>query len=264
MVFDGTEDYFPTAYDTIYKFKYEGFAIQSTARTDELENVHEPLIVPAAHLAGRETVAKLIGRPEPVVLVGRQEFLEEFAPKGVSFKDSRLMVLILNSGAEPADKTYMPQADRIVSLSGKRNAAAEFAIPAEFRSPPEQLSDLAQLHRHFMEVLARDIYNEARKDWMLKVLDRLTGGKFPVVALNQQNLMALTRRKADGSTILAVFNLNFDPLKVPDIRCAVKPGKTEILGADGVWCKAETSYPGDVLTVNIGLQCYEAVVLKLR
>ena len=72
------------------------------------------------------------------------------------------------------------------------------------------------------------------------------------------------RRKADGSTILAVFNLNFDPLKVPDIRCAVKPGKTEILGADGVWCKAETSYPGDVLTVNIGLQCYEAVVLKLR
>ena len=105
-------DYFPTAYDTIYRFKYQGFAVQSTARADELDKVHEPLIVPVAHLLGRDAVAKLINRPEPVVLVGRQEFLEEFASKSVSFKDSRIMVLILNSDAEPAEKTYMPQAER--------------------------------------------------------------------------------------------------------------------------------------------------------
>jgi len=117
---------------------------------------------------------------------------------------------------------------------------------------------------YHMDVLAWEIYNEARKDWLIKVLDRLNGGKFPFVALNQQNLMALTRRKADGSTILAVFNLNFDPLKQLNIRCASKPGKTEILGADGVWREAETSYAGDVLTVNIGLQCYEVVILKIR
>ena len=114
MVSDGVEDYFydyfPTAYDTIYKFKYEGFAIQSTARADEAGDVHEPLIVPVAHLLGRDAVAKLIDRPEPVVLAGRQEFLDEFAPQGIAFKDSRIMVLLLNTGAEPSEKTYMPQA----------------------------------------------------------------------------------------------------------------------------------------------------------
>ncbi len=114
MVSDGVEDYFfdyfPTAYDTIYKFKYQGFAVQSTARADELENVHEPLILPVAHLAGREVVEKLIGRPEPAVLIGRQEFLEEFASKGVSFKDSRIMVLILNSSLPASEKIFMPQA----------------------------------------------------------------------------------------------------------------------------------------------------------
>ena len=32
---------------------------------------------------------------------------------------------------------------------------------------------------------------------------------------------------------MAVYNLNFDPLKKLEIRCAAKPAKTEILGADG-------------------------------
>ena len=125
MVSDGVEDYFfdyfPTAYDTLYKFKYEGFAIQSTARSDELAAIHEPLLVPIAHLLGREAVAKLIDRPEPVVLIGRQDFLEEFASKGLAFKDSRIMVLILNSGAAPAEKTYMPQPDLPRMIEGGRN-----------------------------------------------------------------------------------------------------------------------------------------------
>ena len=125
MVSDGVEDYFfdyfPSVYDTLYKFKYEGFAIQSTARADELADVHEPLLVPVAHLLGREAVAELVKRPEPVVLIGRQEFLEEFASEGLAFKDSRIMVLILNSGAAPAEKTYMPQADLPRMIEGGRN-----------------------------------------------------------------------------------------------------------------------------------------------
>ena len=70
MVSDGVEDYFrdyfPTAFDTIYKFKYNGFAIQSTARSDELSDVHEPLCIPVAHLLGHDALAEIVKRPEPV------------------------------------------------------------------------------------------------------------------------------------------------------------------------------------------------------
>ncbi len=125
MVSEGVEDYFfdyfPTAFDTIYRFKYQGFAIQSTARADELDEVHEPLCIPMAHLLGRELVAKLIDRPEPVVLIGRSEFLAEWAPQGVAFQDSRCTVLILNSGLAPSEKVYLPQADRPAFNEGGRN-----------------------------------------------------------------------------------------------------------------------------------------------
>ena len=117
---------------------------------------------------------------------------------------------------------------------------------------------------YHMEVLAWDMYNEPRKDWMLKVLDRLGPAKFPFAVLNNQNIMMLARKKTDGSNILAVFNLNFDPLKQLDIRCAVQPEKTELLGADGVWREAQTAFAGDVLTVKTALQCYELAVLKIR
>jgi len=204
MVSDGTEDYFldyfPTAYDTIYKFKYEGFAIQSTARADELENVHEPLIVPAAHLAGRETVAKLIGRPEPVVLVGRQEFLEEFAPKGVSFKDSRLMVLILNSGAEPAEKTYMPQEDRPPLNEGGFN----FLEVNSFTSVMPQMGFDPQLWQDAFAAV-----RSALADWQKRA------GRFvPEVVNPTGECQLLTREYTGGRLETIIENLGIRNLPV--------------------------------------------------
>ena len=117
---------------------------------------------------------------------------------------------------------------------------------------------------YHMEVLPWDMYNEQRKDWLIKILDRLSGRKFAPVVLNRQDVLALTRRKADGSLIMAVYNLNFDPLKKLEIRCAAKPAKMEILGADGIWREAETAFSGEVLTVKTDLHCYELAVLKLR
>ena len=204
MVSDGTEDYFldyfPTAYDTIYKFKYEGFAIQSTARADELENVHEPLIVPAAHLAGRETVARLIGRPEPVVLVGRQEFLEEFAPKGVSFKDSRLMVLILNSGAEPAEKTYMPQEDRPPLNEGGFN----FLEVNSFTSVMPQMGFDPQLWQDAFAAV-----RSALADWQKRA------GRFvPEVVNPTGECQLLTREYTGGRLETIIENLGIRNLPV--------------------------------------------------
>ena len=117
---------------------------------------------------------------------------------------------------------------------------------------------------YHMGVLAWDMYNEPRHAWMLKMLDCVGGKKFPFAALDEQNIMMLARTKKDGSTVLAVYNLNFDPLKQLDIRCASAPEKVEILGNDGVWQPVGTEFSGDVLTVRKRMECYETVVLKIR
>ncbi|MBQ9337815.1 MAG: hypothetical protein IJS14_11035 [Lentisphaeria bacterium] len=117
---------------------------------------------------------------------------------------------------------------------------------------------------YHMGVLAWDMYNETRHAWMLKMLDRVGGKKFPFAALDEQNIMMLVRRKPDGSAILAVFNLNFDPLKQISIRCAAVPQKVEILANNGVWQPAGTEFSGDVLKVAKPMACYETVILKIR
>ena len=204
MVSDGVEDYFfdyfPTAYDTIYRFKYEGFAIQSTARSDELTGVHEPLIVPTAHLLGRDAVTKLIDRPEPVVLVGRQEFLEEFAPKGLSFKDSRIMVLILDPGVEPAEKTYMPQAARPAVNEGGSN----FLEVNSFTTVPPQMG--------FDPQLWQDVFAAVRS--VLTSWKKGAGRFVPEVVEPTGECQLLTREYTGGRLETIVENLGIRNLPV--------------------------------------------------
>ena len=117
---------------------------------------------------------------------------------------------------------------------------------------------------YHMDVLVWDMYNEPRHAWVLKMLDCVGGRKFPFAGLDPQNIMMLARMKTDGSAVLAVFNLNFDPLKQLDIRCAAAPEKVELLADNGVWQPVETAFSGDVLTVRKRIACYETVVLKIR
>ena len=120
-------DYFPTAFDTLYKFKYEGFALQATVRADELDKVHEPLCVPLAHLLGDNVVKSLLQRPEPVILIGRSEFLSEYASHGEFFDDTRFAVLLLNSAILPQTRKYKPQQDLLAYNEGGSNFLQAYA-----------------------------------------------------------------------------------------------------------------------------------------
>ena len=114
-----------------------------------------------------------------------------------------------------------------------------------------------------MEMSEWDIHSEARKDWLLGILDRLSGGFFPGIVLNEQNVTVIERRQG-GSLLAAVFNLCFDPMETVRIRAAAKPGGVELLGSDGRWSPVPHSFAGNELTVETALPCYGEAILRIR
>ena len=107
-----------------------------------------------------------------------------------------------------------------------------------------------------------DLHSDARKEWLIAVLDRLINGFFPGVVLNEQHVTVITRKQGEA-LLAAVFNLCFDPM--PSIRFrAVGVKQVEQLGSDGIWKPAKWSLNGNVLTVKIELPCYNTAILRIR
>ena len=204
MVEDGIEDYFydhfPTAFDTIYNFKYNNFAIQSTARADELDDIREPLCVPVVHLLGRDFVNRMLQRKEPVVLVGRAEFLEEFTENGVAFTDSRCTILVLNSGAEHAVKIYRPQAD----ISPKNGTGFNFLEVNSFVAEMPKMGIPQEMWLDVYELCRKALSKWKKENGRLEVES--------VNPLGRNNI--LTRRFADGKLETIVENLEIRNLAV--------------------------------------------------
>ncbi len=104
----------------------------------------------------------------------------------------------------------------------------------------------------------------ARKQWLLSLLDRLSGARVPYVVGGEQNTLVLSAQKKTGETILGVFNLNFDTMKTLPIRCAKIPTSIEQLGGDGVWRSVSFSSANGVVTLPISLDCYDCIFLKIK
>ena len=204
MMSDGSEDYFydyfPTAFDTLYTFKYAGFALQSTARADELEGIHEPLCVPLAHLLGDEVVKRLLQRPEPVVLVGRSEFLAEYASQGVFFDDSRFAVLLLHSGNPAQRKVYRPMQDKLAYNEGGSNflqAYSAVSVMPQMGIDPQLWQDVFAAVR------------QALKRWW-----ESCGKLVPTIAAPTGECQLLTRTFTNGRLETIVENLGIRNLAV--------------------------------------------------
>ena len=115
-----------------------------------------------------------------------------------------------------------------------------------------------------MEMKGWDIFREPRKAWLIEILDRLYGRTVSGIVLDEQYVMVLSRQEKDGSQILAVFNLCFDPLKKIRIRWDGEPAEVKLLEPDGVWHAVPHTSAGNELTVEKPMQCYETVILRIR
>ena len=115
---------------------------------------------------------------------------------------------------------------------------------------------------HF-DVSIDRIFGEPRKAWLNKALDALAGGEFPLVVMNEQDVLTLARR-GTGYDLLFVTNLNFDPMKTVDVRCGVRPASVEALEGDGTWQAVPFRHENGCVRIGKSLACYGCAVFRIR
>ena len=115
----------------------------------------------------------------------------------------------------------------------------------------------------FHHQIAYSQFNEPRKAYLVEMLERLRGKKFPLVSADAQNVTLVTREYPDGAILAEICNINFDPLKKIGLRCAACPHKVERLTGEGKWVSVPFTAAAGGISVEYPLGCYELAVLKL-
>ena len=115
----------------------------------------------------------------------------------------------------------------------------------------------------FHHARAYSQFNVGRREFLTEIIEKLNGRKMPIRCTSEQNVTLITREYEDSSILCEVCNINFDPLKIIELRCAKTPEKIEYLAGDGTWKSADFTVENETVKVNYPLNCYELVIFKL-
>ncbi|MBR2873944.1 MAG: hypothetical protein IKB99_10650 [Lentisphaeria bacterium] len=94
---------------------------------------------------------------------------------------------------------------------------------------------------------------------LIRLLEELTQSEIPLYVECDQNVFTRQFKLEDGSTLLAVFNLNFDELENIELKGSLKYSKIEYLTPAGEWALA----PRRENIVDMELRTYDCVLLRL-
>ena len=213
----------------------------------------------------------LLDGPAAVALT-RRGFAKELGVKA-EYQD-----FAFNREMSPDAKTFYPisKIPKIPHLS-KTASSAEvltFLGYAPFaNSPAERVCPGAVLYRNrrggtictaaFQRDFIFSWMQERRKLWLETILAELNGKKLPYIAADFQPVMLLQRKLKSGENVLGLFNLGFDPMDTVSIRCARKPGKAELLQANGHWKVLPFNWNKGVMELPVRLECYEPAVFRI-
>jgi len=115
----------------------------------------------------------------------------------------------------------------------------------------------------FHHAMAYSQFNVGRREFLTEIIEKLNGRKMPLRCTSEQNVTVITREYEDKSILCEVCNINFDPLKAIDLRCAKTPEKIEYLAGDGTWKNANFTVEGETVKVSYPLSCYELVIFRI-
>ena len=146
---------------------------------------------------------------------------------------------------------------------------------AEYASSPdiEDVAPAAVLYRNaegglicstvFTPKITFSWAQDLRKEWLIRILDRMNGSQIPFTAVENQWIMLLHRKLQSGENLLGFFNLGFDAMETLELRCAEKPGKAELLLPSGEWQELKAAWNDGILSLPVSLACYEPAVIRL-
>lgn len=102
----------------------------------------------------------------------------------------------------------------------------------------------------------------SRCAWFAEMLS-LLGETTPFVAADR-DVMTLAMRAQDGSVVLNVVNLNFDPMNVVELRNVSEGTTVEVLERNGGWHELAGTVKGGRLALPVVLPCYGEMVFRIR
>lgn len=101
-----------------------------------------------------------------------------------------------------------------------------------------------------------------RKDFFLQIFNKVEPFSFWYPA--DAEMYARTKRLADGSHLVALFNFGWDPLEKIELGFSKKPLSAQILRKNGKWEDCKFSVSGGVATFSERLEPMYPVILKIR
>ena len=108
------------------------------------------------------------------------------------------------------------------------------------------------------------LYSEARRQYINDVLDELNGAPIENVCMNAQNVLALSRRAADGADLVLLENLNYDPESTVLLRRAAKPSSVEEMSPNGEWKNVDFTFVDGTVRILSEWPCYGVKVFRIR
>jgi len=111
---------------------------------------------------------------------------------------------------------------------------------------------------------AASMLSPAGRRMLLEILGRLNDGPLEVVVDTDQNILTRTFRLQDDTTLLAVTNLNFDPLEKVMLATANPLKKITILNIDGTRQPISWLCRGNNTELDYRLNVYETAILFLK
>ena len=107
-------------------------------------------------------------------------------------------------------------------------------------------------------------YSEARKAFVMDILDRLCGKVAPYVCGNDQDVLMLVRRQKSGGVLVLAANLNSEPINELMVRVPSGADGVDVLKTDGTWDRRKCRRDGDWLNVPVEMGFYETAVLRIH
>ncbi len=114
--------------------------------------------------------------------------------------------------------------------------------------------------------LKMTVYNwlsPERKRWLIGILDKLNGEPLPFLCTTDQDVYLRHGILPDGAHLVALVNLNFDPLGEISLRTPSGITSAEVLDGKGGWKKVRF-LSGKISRIKLVLNTYQNAVLRLR